>query len=61
MFDCIHKDQTASCDFYVDEYTRLLQICSPSLSPIYVEIVDKFQDLGPSTSRGDGGFGSTGK
>jgi len=63
MFDCIHKsnDQTTTCDFYVDEYTRLLQICAPSLSPIYVEIVDKFQDLGPSTSRGDGGFGSTGK
>ena len=40
--------------------TRLLQICAPSLMPIFVEIVDTIEDLGPSTSRGVGGIGSTG-
>jgi deoxycytidine triphosphate deaminase len=54
MFDCTN-------DMYsVEAYTRLLQICAPSLMPIYVEIVDSIDDLGPSTSRGTGGIGSTG-
>ena len=38
-------------------YTRLLQICMPDLTPFQVEIVDELDD----TSRGSGGFGSTGK
>jgi dUTP pyrophosphatase len=37
-------------------YGRLLQICMPDLSPFTVEIVDDLDD----TSRGAGGFGSTG-
>lgn len=41
------------------KHTRLLQICSPNLSPIYVKIVDTLADLGEETSRGIGGFGST--
>ena len=45
----------------MDDYSRMLQICAPGLIPIHVQIVDKFEDLGASTSRGDGGFGSTGK
>ena len=63
MFDCIHENDNSavSCDYCVEEYSRLLQICAPSLIPIYVNIVDNFEDLGPCTSRGDGGFGSTGK
>lgn len=63
MFDCIicsNKDG-APFDWYMEEYTRILQICAPGLCPIYVNIVDKLDDLGPSTSRGSGGFGSTGK
>ena len=45
---------------YIQEYLRLLQICAPGLVPIYVNIVDTFEELGQSTLRGDGGFGSTG-
>jgi dUTPase len=45
----------------MEEYSRILQICAPGLVPIYVNIVDKIEELGPSTSRGVGGFGSTGK
>jgi len=39
----------------------MVQICAPGLVPIYVKIVDNMEELGPSTSRGEGGFGSTGK
>jgi dUTPase len=28
--------------------------------PIYVRVVDSINELGPETSRGEGGFGSTG-
>ncbi len=37
-------------------YDRLVQICSPNLSPIYVRLVNS---LGEETTRGEGGFGST--
>ena len=44
-------------DLYkIDVGTRLFQICAPDLSPLKVKIVN---DL-TSTSRGEGGFGSTG-
>ena len=39
---------------------RLLQICSPTLEPFYVEYVENIDDLDMETERGDGGFGSTG-
>jgi dUTPase len=55
MFDNL-KD-----DYYVEPYTRLIQICAPNLVPIYVNIVSSIDELGPATRRGDGGFGSTGK
>lgn len=38
---------------------RLVQICSPTLSPFKVKIVDSMEELGIS-ERGAGGFGSTG-
>jgi dUTP pyrophosphatase len=53
MFDVL---QTIS----YDAYCRFIQICAPNLAPIYVNIVETFEDLGPQTSRNDGGFGSTG-
>jgi len=55
MFDCLTKDEYDSI-----KLTRLLQICAPSLMPIYVRVIDTVADLGPETSRGEGGFGSTG-
>ena len=45
--------------YTVDKYTRLVQICHPSLCPVYV-IECSENDL-PNTERGEGGFGSTGK
>jgi len=44
--------------YVVEKQTRLVQICAPNLTPIYVKIVNE-SDLS-STARGDGGFGSTG-
>ena len=64
MFDCIYNTDVSDdtdFDWYMEKYSRMLQICAPGLVPIYVNVVDKLEDLGPSTSRGVGGFGSTGK
>jgi dUTP pyrophosphatase len=53
VFDCAH----ARADYSISQYDKLVQICSPGLVPIYVEVVDS---LGEETARGAGGFGSTG-
>lgn len=47
-----------SKNYVVEKNTRLLQICHPSLCPIIVELVKENQLS--TTSRGNGGFGSTG-
>lgn len=61
MFDIVNvKNHDNLYDYLVEPYTRLLQICAPSLVPIYVELVDDENQLGARTQRGDGGFGSTG-
>jgi len=57
MFDTLYSERES---FNLTKHQRLLQICAPSLSPIYVEIVDTFEELGEKTERGSGGFGSTG-
>ena len=57
MFDIVNSKE----DFeVVNKFERLVQICSPNLQPIIVEIVDDIKELG-ETTRGEGGFGSTGK
>ena len=45
--------------YTIEKHNRLLQVCHPSLCPIHVVMVDE-SELS-STSRGAGGFGSTGK
>ena len=47
-------------DYHINKFDRLVQICSPTLGPVFVEIVDTEEELG-STERGAGGFGSSGK
>jgi dUTP pyrophosphatase len=51
-------DSTEDESYTVEKYTRLLQICHPSLCPVFVVFVDEEQLS--STERGAGGFGSTG-
>ena len=53
MFDVLSNYQ-------FDKHTRQIQLCAPGLIPILVYIVDDERELGEPTSRGDGGFGSTG-
>jgi dUTP pyrophosphatase len=53
MFDCQNEQYKTTI------YDRLIQICAPNLMPIFVNIVDTAEELGPNTSRGEGGFGST--
>jgi dUTP pyrophosphatase len=45
-------------EYTVSKYTRLLQICHPSLCPIYIILVKNNNELSSSV-RGNGGFGST--
>lgn len=52
-FRCLFSD-----NYVVEKDTRLLQICHPTLCPIYVLMVDE-NELS-TTERGAGGFGSTG-
>jgi dUTP pyrophosphatase len=63
MFDCIFNDtcnEDRDYDFQMQKYSRVLQICAPGLVPICVKIVDSLEELGPRTTRGEGGIGSTG-
>ena len=64
-FDCIQSLTYADNEDYKEGFVRLtkgnkyLQLCAPDMSPIIAELVDNLDDLGV-TSRGAGGFGSTG-
>jgi hypothetical protein len=56
-FRCL-KIPTNDQLYIVDKHTRLLQICHPSLCPIFVVMVNETELT--NTTRGAGGFGSTG-
>ena len=48
-------------EYFVYKLTRLVQVLHPTLCPILVRLVIDEQELSAeTTSRGDGGFGSTG-
>ena len=53
VFDVKYNDK-------IEKYERINQICAPGLIPIYVVLLDNIEELS-NTSRGAGGFGSTGK
>ena len=44
----------------IQKYDRYFQLCAPDLSAFLVHIVDTEAELGGPTTRGTGGFGSTG-
>ena len=58
-FDIINKNNNEIVPAVIEIYQRLVQICSPTLEPFHVQVVDTESELGV-TSRGEGGFGSTG-
>jgi hypothetical protein len=44
----------------IERHQRLVQLCSPTLEPFYVQIIEDLAYLpGATTTRGTGGFGST--
>jgi len=55
MFDVVNAEVTTT-----KQFDRYLQICAPGLIPIFAELVCSLEELGEKTTRGDGGFGSTG-
>jgi dUTPase len=55
MMDCLISS------YNVIKFDRLVQVCAPSLMPIFVELVDKEEELGAPTVRGEGGIGSSGR
>jgi hypothetical protein len=57
--DLINNDTKMCLRKHMPPMTRMFQICSPTLEPFLVEIVESEEDLG-FTQRGSGGFGSTG-
>jgi len=57
--DCLDYPDKFEDGYLIEKNSRLFQICSPNLGKIIVEVVENENDLG-QTSRGDGGFGSTG-
>ena len=56
---CAAVDNIQTDPFQVTIHQRLFQICSPSLTPLIVKVIDDI-DYFEETSRGHGGFGSTG-
>ena len=53
---CAVVDNIKDFPYRIDQGTRLFQLCSPTLESIEYDIVNKLSE----TSRGSGGFGSTG-
>ena len=47
------------CNDKIEKFNRINQICAPGLIPIHVILLDNVNELS-NTSRGNGGFGSTG-
>jgi len=59
VFDCERSyvsESEQEYDYFIEKYSKLVQICAPGLVPIYVQMVDTLED----SERGSGGFGSTG-
>lgn len=54
-FDKIHNNHN------YNTFDKYIQICAPGLIPILVNLVNNVEELSHQTSRGEGGFGSTGK
>ena len=62
IFDVVNintkEENYLDYDYLAEEYDTLVQICSPSLMPIYVEIVNDLSQLAIQTARTGGRFGS---
>ncbi len=52
-------DNIKKYDCKIEQFSRLMQICSSTLEPFTISLVNYVEELGV-TERGEGGFGSTG-
>jgi len=57
--DAVNNDIKTCLNKYMPPMSRMFQICSPTLEPFMIQVVDSEDKLG-LTERGSGGFGSTG-
>ena len=57
--DAVNNDIKTCLNKYMPPMSRMFQICSPTLEPFMIQILDSEDKLG-LTERGSGGFGSTG-
>ena len=57
--DAVNNDIKTCLSKYMPPMSRMFQICSPTLEPFMIQILDSEDKLG-LTERGSGGFGSTG-
>ena len=57
--DYARNDLKVCLQQYAPPMSRMFQICSPTLEPFFVRIIEHEDELGV-TERGGGGFGSTG-
>ena len=48
-------------EYELEEGSRLVQICAPTLDPVRLVVCDSLEDMNMNTERSTGGFGSTGK
>jgi len=55
-----NDESTYEDSYHVNEFTRLFQICSPTMCKIKAILVSSENELG-TTQRGEGGFGSSGQ
>jgi len=54
------RNLSPNMPYIAERYTRLIQICHPTLQPFHIELFDNMNNLS-TTIRGDGAFGSTGR
>jgi dUTP pyrophosphatase len=56
FFDFIHNNNNN--EYILEDNQRLVQICSGSLEPFIIQVIENISNLG-QTQRGENGFGST--
>ena len=59
LFDVVNTENDSE-KVWARKFERYVQICSPCLCPILVQLVETKEELSGPTQRGSGGFGSTG-
>jgi dUTP pyrophosphatase len=54
--DCYNNNK-----YTLDKFSRIVQICAPTLEPVRLVVCDSLDEMEMNTERSTGGFGSSGK